>query len=114
MMLIGAGAGTALHGLTGAGTFLSAWGLFRVCRRYVVQRVDDGDVEALFWWAPEKIRRRRGELFGRLRAEVDSFRRLRMGDLRFIHKEWVKTGKTEEKRRAMDPTWDHTPESLFA
>ncbi|CAK0844593.1 unnamed protein product [Prorocentrum cordatum] len=111
MVLLGAGVGSALHGLTGAGTVLSAWGVCRACRRYVVQKVDDGDVEALFRWAPERIRRRRGELFGRMRAEVDSFRRLRMGDLRFIHKEWA---NTDEKRRAMDdPTLDHTPESLF-
>jgi len=109
MVLLGAGAGSVSQGYWKTGTILAVWGLARATRRFVVQKVDTDDMVGLFRWAPAKLRQRRQELFSQLKREVHAARAIRAGDPAFIGASF----RSRPEGRAMDPRFDHTPESLF-
>lgn len=106
--LIGLGAGCVIQEHLGFGLVLATIGTLRAAGRFVVSKVDAGDVDGLFKWVPASLNLRKDELFFRLRREIDSFRAIRSGnhsDLSWINHR----GRTE----AMHAEFDYTPEQLF-
>ncbi|CAE7034523.1 unnamed protein product [Symbiodinium natans] len=108
LVLLGAGAGCAGHGLVGPTLALSAWAALRVGRRFVVQCLDAEDANRLFRYAPASLQCRKGELFARMHHELHVMRRIRAGDVRYMGRPGDVAWEA-----ALDPRNDHTPASLF-
>lgn len=106
--MIGVGAGCVGHEYLGVGLVLATIGTTRALGRYVVQKVDAGDVDGLFKWVPSSLNLRKQETFLRLRREIDSFRAIRRGE--HMDLSWI---NHRGQAHAMNADLDYTPEDLF-
>lgn len=95
---------------------LTIWGASRGACRFVTKHVDANDMEGMFRYAPASVRAKKVEHFARLQREVETARALRRGDLRYTDLSWLDRGGTRPQpgyQEAMDPRYDHTPETLY-
>eukprot|EP00929_Paragymnodinium_shiwhaense_P001620 TRINITY_DN10185_c0_g1_i1.p1 TRINITY_DN10185_c0_g1~~TRINITY_DN10185_c0_g1_i1.p1 ORF type:complete len:434 (-),score=67.11 TRINITY_DN10185_c0_g1_i1:220-1521(-) len=118
MMMIGAGAGSAIQGVAHgifppvvAGFILAAVGTVRACYRHSVQRVDGNDMASLIPdWAPAALRKKKNEIYQRFKRELADARAIQRGDTKSVDLHWLDHG---EQHRSRDVELDYTPESLF-